>query len=208
MLQTKATNAPLRSSGTRSHRRSVSLQKCVSYMYVHAMKNRRRRRRRKATVVHYSQATNIYRSNSNIVFDLRPVTFTSHLKPPLNFLPLHLPPLLPRLLGQLPQILHISSTSLIPLRIHILDTKIRTTIRLLRSQPILHRPSQAQKLPRVLAKVRNLKVFVAWDAEQFHVVQGGTGVDGIDPTGDVVFVPAAAGVFPDGVFDPFLGKER
>lgn len=30
------------------------------------------------------------------------------------------------------------------------------------------------------------------------------GIDGVDAAGGVVLVPAAAGVLPDGVFDPFL----
>ena len=35
-------------------------------------------------------------------------------------------------------------------------------------------------------------------------MQRGAWVDGVDAAGYVIFVPAAAGVFPDGVFDPFL----
>lgn len=127
--------------------------------------------------------------------------------PPLNpALPLLLPNPLPLLPRQPLQPLKIAPASLKPLRINIPNGQIRADIRLLRTQPILHRPAQSQEFPEVRAEPRYLEVFVPRRSQQFHVVQGGAWVDGVDAARDVVFVPAAAGVFPDGVFDPFLQR--
>jgi hypothetical protein len=129
-----------------------------------------------------------------------------NLKPPLNpLLSLNLPLSIPLLPNQTLQILHITTTSRIPLRINILQAQIRAAIRLLRAQTVLHRPAQSQELPRVLAEPLDSEVFVARDFEQFHVVHRRARVDGVDAAGFVIFVPAAAAVFPDRVFDPFLG---
>lgn len=129
----------------------------------------------------------------------------TNLKPPLNPLAtLNLLPPLPLLLGRLLQILHIPTISLPPFRIDILNAQIRATIRLLVTKTVLNREAQPQELPWVLPKSLNLKILVPRDADQFHVVQRGAREDCVDAARLVVLVPAAAGVFPDGVFDPFL----
>ena len=129
-----------------------------------------------------------------------------HLESPLNPLTtLNLPPPLPLLLSNLLQILHIPTISLPPLRINIPNTKIRAAIRLLVTKTVLNRETQSQELPRILPEPLDFEVFVARNANEFHVVQRGAREDCVDAAGFVVFVPAAAGVFPDGVFDPFLG---
>lgn len=128
-----------------------------------------------------------------------------HLKLPLNpRTTLSLNPLLPLLHSSLLQLLHISTISLPPLRIDILRTKIRAAVSFLRTDTVLDREAQAQEFPRIFPEALDFKVLVARDADQFLVVQRRAREDCVDAAGLVVLVPAAAGVFPDGVLDPFL----
>ena len=128
-----------------------------------------------------------------------------HLKLPLNpRTTLSLNPLLPLLRSGLLQLLHIPTISLPPLGVDILRTKIRAAVSFLRTNTVLDREAQAQEFPRILPKALDFKVLVARNADQFLVVQRGAWEDRVDAAGLVVLVPAAAGVFPDGVLDPFL----
>jgi len=53
--------------------------------------------------------------------------------------------------------------------------------------------------------ILKVKVLVSRMFKHLTIMQRASGPDGIDTTGIVVFVPAPAIVFPDGVFDPLLG---
>jgi hypothetical protein len=118
-------------------------------------------------------------------------------------------PLHSRLLLRRHRLLHLRRRPFIPnrlqpLRINILQLQIRTNIRV-GELHITHGIPHTQMRPGILMHILDVEVLIARACNDFRILIGGTGPDGVDAARVVVLVPGATFAFPDGVLDPFLG---